>query len=263
MVCEVCRNILRRHQDRIWRGSYELKFTHHKNGKSLYDSAQKSCCICRSLQDGLVAELSKRGTDEMHQDSDVDWPSESETSSVDDAPLPVIRKRTLNDTKGTPNNVTPSELETSSSGNVSFPAEQEHVANEAHQDSGVVAPAEPELMSASEASRPLVQSLLSILCCKTTSASMPKRTSTPTPKTNTTQLLRRSSTPALGENSIPAPRILSSPTFTADIVKLDLETELTLTVHQIETLYRLDIVLQQKEKRVRVKRTFFLETPST
>jgi len=50
MICKICTNMLEKHTNYRWKGTYDLKFHHHPNYKSLENSAQeKGCCVCRVL----------------------------------------------------------------------------------------------------------------------------------------------------------------------------------------------------------------------
>lgn len=156
MVCDVCRNMLRRQTGRLWRGSYDLKFDHHSHGSQLHRSAQENCGICRSLYDGLQTELDKSAT------------------------------------------------------------------SEGQQESGALVMLGAGLFYAGSASLAVIRYILSMLCFTTA----------------------------------------ISPVRDHPITGLELEIEATLFVHKVEHLYRLDMVLQQKQRQIRVIRTFLLENPS-
>jgi len=49
MVCNVCKEMLEKHKNYRWKGTYDLAFDHHPSQKSLQDSANENCCICRVL----------------------------------------------------------------------------------------------------------------------------------------------------------------------------------------------------------------------
>jgi hypothetical protein len=49
MVCQVCKDVLEKHDNYRWKGTYDLTFDHHPNQESLQASAEKDCCICRAL----------------------------------------------------------------------------------------------------------------------------------------------------------------------------------------------------------------------
>src|SRR3954468_14322154 len=53
MLCAVCYGMLRGHQGSQWRGTFDLHFDHHSNRRELKNSADMSCCICRSLYSEL------------------------------------------------------------------------------------------------------------------------------------------------------------------------------------------------------------------
>lgn len=49
MVCSVCIEMLEKHKNYRWKGTYDLAFDHHESLKSLDKSAKEECCICRVL----------------------------------------------------------------------------------------------------------------------------------------------------------------------------------------------------------------------
>jgi hypothetical protein len=49
MICAVCYGMLRGHEGSQWRGTFDLQFDHQVNRLELKNSADMSCCICRSL----------------------------------------------------------------------------------------------------------------------------------------------------------------------------------------------------------------------
>jgi hypothetical protein len=49
MICAVCYSVLRGHQGAQWRGTWDLHFDHHVDRQKLVESANMSCCICRSI----------------------------------------------------------------------------------------------------------------------------------------------------------------------------------------------------------------------
>ncbi|KAE8444136.1 hypothetical protein EG329_000824 [Mollisiaceae sp. DMI_Dod_QoI] len=49
MVCNVCKEMLEKHTNYRWKGTYDLAFDHHPDHKSLKVSAIENCCICRVL----------------------------------------------------------------------------------------------------------------------------------------------------------------------------------------------------------------------
>jgi hypothetical protein len=49
MLCATCYGMLRGHQGRQWRGTYDIHFTHHASAEDLAKSADVGCCICRVL----------------------------------------------------------------------------------------------------------------------------------------------------------------------------------------------------------------------
>jgi hypothetical protein len=49
MICNVCKEMLEKHINYRWTGTYDLEFDHHPNEKSLANSAKENCCICRVL----------------------------------------------------------------------------------------------------------------------------------------------------------------------------------------------------------------------
>jgi hypothetical protein len=49
MICIVCKDMLEKHTNYQWKGTYDLAFDHHPNKKSLENSAKENCCICRVL----------------------------------------------------------------------------------------------------------------------------------------------------------------------------------------------------------------------
>lgn len=51
MICAVCHRMLRGHEGRTWRGTYDLHFHHHENVLELHKSADMGCCICRVIWD--------------------------------------------------------------------------------------------------------------------------------------------------------------------------------------------------------------------
>lgn len=57
MLCDVCFRMLRGQEGRIWKGTYDLHFNHHTNGKDLRRSAKMNCGICRVLFEELLPKL--------------------------------------------------------------------------------------------------------------------------------------------------------------------------------------------------------------
>ncbi|KUJ09351.1 HET-domain-containing protein [Mollisia scopiformis] len=49
MVCTICKDMLEKHINYRWKGTYDLAFDHHRTHQSLKDSAKENCCICRVL----------------------------------------------------------------------------------------------------------------------------------------------------------------------------------------------------------------------
>jgi hypothetical protein len=49
MICNVCNDMLHRHEGRQWRGMFDLQFDHHADERSLKDSVDKHCGICRNI----------------------------------------------------------------------------------------------------------------------------------------------------------------------------------------------------------------------
>ena len=49
MLCQVCSDMLRGSRGRVWAGTLDLTFEHHKAITSLQCSAEVYCPICRSL----------------------------------------------------------------------------------------------------------------------------------------------------------------------------------------------------------------------
>jgi hypothetical protein len=49
MICDVCNDMLHRHEGRQWRGMFDLQFDHHADERSLKDSVDKHCGICRNI----------------------------------------------------------------------------------------------------------------------------------------------------------------------------------------------------------------------
>lgn len=49
MICAVCYSVLGGHQSAQWRGTWDLHFDHHVDRQRLVESANMSCCICRSI----------------------------------------------------------------------------------------------------------------------------------------------------------------------------------------------------------------------
>ena len=49
MICAVCHGMLHRHEGRQWRGIFDLQFNHHADRRSLEDSVNKDCGICRNI----------------------------------------------------------------------------------------------------------------------------------------------------------------------------------------------------------------------
>lgn len=56
MICNTCFKMLRGQDGRIWKGTYDLNFTHHTQMTDLCHSADEHCGICRVL----FAELQSR-----------------------------------------------------------------------------------------------------------------------------------------------------------------------------------------------------------
>ena len=57
MLCNVCFRMLRGQEGRIWKGTYDLHFTHHSAGKELRRSALINCGICRVLFEELQTKV--------------------------------------------------------------------------------------------------------------------------------------------------------------------------------------------------------------
>lgn len=57
MLCEACFRMLRGQGGRIWKGTFDLHFNHHDNGKDLIDSARMHCGICRVLYEELQSKF--------------------------------------------------------------------------------------------------------------------------------------------------------------------------------------------------------------
>ena len=53
MLCDVCFRMLRSQEGRIWKGTYDLYFTHHTQEEDLQRSAKMNCGICRVLSEEL------------------------------------------------------------------------------------------------------------------------------------------------------------------------------------------------------------------
>lgn len=53
MLCHTCWAMLRGHEGRVWKGTFDLHFSHHKTLKNLQDSAilGLGCSICRRLNE--------------------------------------------------------------------------------------------------------------------------------------------------------------------------------------------------------------------
>lgn len=49
MLCDKCWGMLRGHEGRVWKGTYDLHFNHHDALESLKKSADLVCGICRLL----------------------------------------------------------------------------------------------------------------------------------------------------------------------------------------------------------------------
>lgn len=45
MICDVCNDMLHRHEGRQWRGMFDLQFDHHADERSLKGSVDKHCGI--------------------------------------------------------------------------------------------------------------------------------------------------------------------------------------------------------------------------
>lgn len=54
MICNVCSDMLHRHEGRRWRGIFDLKFDHHADEQSLEDSVHKNCGICQNISRELL-----------------------------------------------------------------------------------------------------------------------------------------------------------------------------------------------------------------
>lgn len=57
MLCDVCFRMLRGQDGRVWKGTYDLHFTHHRDRTSLRRSADMNCGICRVLHEELQSKL--------------------------------------------------------------------------------------------------------------------------------------------------------------------------------------------------------------
>ncbi|KAF1949897.1 HET-domain-containing protein [Byssothecium circinans] len=57
MLCDVCFRMLRGQEGRIWKGTYDLHYAHHYDGKTFLRSAMMNCGICRVLFEELELKL--------------------------------------------------------------------------------------------------------------------------------------------------------------------------------------------------------------
>lgn len=57
MLCDVCFRMLRGQDGRVWKGTYDLHFTHHPDRTSLHRSAEMNCGICRVLHEELQSKV--------------------------------------------------------------------------------------------------------------------------------------------------------------------------------------------------------------
>jgi len=53
MICDVCKNMLERHEGYLWKGTYDLSFKHHTSEEKLKNAASQDCCICRTIYSKL------------------------------------------------------------------------------------------------------------------------------------------------------------------------------------------------------------------
>jgi hypothetical protein len=56
MLCGVCSDMLHWHEGSQWRGMFDLQFDHHADARSLEDSVDKHCGICRNIWRELLPE---------------------------------------------------------------------------------------------------------------------------------------------------------------------------------------------------------------
>jgi hypothetical protein len=62
MICDVCNGMLHWHEGSQWRGMFDLHFDHHADERSLKDSVDKLCGICRNIWRELPLEPEDRSS---------------------------------------------------------------------------------------------------------------------------------------------------------------------------------------------------------
>lgn len=68
MLCEVCFCMLRGQEGRVWKGTYDLHFSHHMSMLALRRSAEIHCGICRVLLTELQSHVPEGRLDEIPLD---------------------------------------------------------------------------------------------------------------------------------------------------------------------------------------------------